>query len=115
MSYGPSVLDSKATRPPSSSVSGHILLRSRFGRRQGPEPQARVDRPVAPSACSEARSVQRAPQLSVGGVLMSSQTAAPPDTLAELQSYTPEQIQSVDAHLYLPSFRSTVGPRAKEL
>ena len=26
------------------------------GSRQGPEPQARVDRPVAPSACSEARS-----------------------------------------------------------
>ena len=39
-----------------SLPGGHILLRSRFGRRQGPEPQARVDRPVALSACSEAHS-----------------------------------------------------------
>ena len=39
-----------------SLPGGHILLRSRFGSRQGPEPQARVDRPVALSACSEAHS-----------------------------------------------------------
>jgi hypothetical protein len=36
---------------------------------------------------------------------MSSQTVAPPGTLAELQSYTPEQIQSVGAYQYLTSFR----------
>ena len=39
-----------------SLPGGHIPLRSRFGSRQGPEPQARVDRPVAPLACSEAHS-----------------------------------------------------------
>ena len=48
--------NSTATRSPSPLVGGHILLRSRFGRRQGLEPQARVDRPVALSACSEAHS-----------------------------------------------------------
>ena len=48
--------DSKVTPAPSPSVGGYILLRSRFGSRQGLEPQARVDRPVALSACSEARS-----------------------------------------------------------
>jgi hypothetical protein len=38
---------------------------------------------------------------------MSSQTVAPPDTLTELQSYTPEQIQSVDAYQY----RSDLSPK----
>ena len=39
-----------------SLPGGHLLLRWGSGSRQGPEPQARVDRPVALSACSEARS-----------------------------------------------------------
>ena len=50
-----------------SLPGGPLLLRWGVGSRQGPEPQARVDRPVAPSACSEARSASERRNSAYGG------------------------------------------------